>query len=134
MPTTPTQEPHHDAETEHVMATVRRLKAALAPSAQPASVPDELVVAEIERILDSEGLQNLLAHSGRGYFCSIIQRAEDAVAKGGPPRNIIDRLWTLMDSRELNAALASDDPDEQPARLVQLMLDGPYKDAQRGGN
>jgi hypothetical protein len=122
-------EPHHDAETGQVIATIRRLKAALAPSTHPSSVPDEVVVHEIKRIIESEGLRNLLAHSEQGYFADVIRRVDDALSEGGTPRAIIERLWSLMDSRELNAALATDDPDEQPARLLELMLEGPYKNA-----
>jgi hypothetical protein len=122
----------------HLMATVRRLKAALAPSALPVKVPDETVAAEVTRMLESDGLVTLLSQCRPGYFCDVLRQAKGAVAAGRNPREIIELLWALLESQELDAALATADPNEQPARLIKLMLDGPYRNSiaissRRGG-
>jgi hypothetical protein len=128
------REPHDDAETTQVMASLRRLKAAFAASTLPNPVPDENVIAEIRRILQSEGLHNLLLHSPPGFFGDTIRRVKDAVGRDGDRRKTMERLREVLDAEELNAALATDDPDEQPDRLLHLMLEGPYKHAPRGIN
>jgi hypothetical protein len=120
----PPQEPTNDL---HLMAAVRRLKAALAPSVLPIRVPDETVVAEVTRMLESDGLATLLAHCRPGYFYRVLLRAKAAAAVGRNPREIIELLWALLDSQDLDIALASADPNEQPASLIKLMLQGPYK-------
>ena len=38
---------------------------------------------EIKRIIESEGLRNLLAHSEQGYFADVIRRVDDALSEGG---------------------------------------------------
>ena|SRR5689334_18559002 len=113
----------------HLMATVRRLKAALAPSALPVKVPDETVAAEVTRMLESEGLAKLLSQCSPGYFCDVLRQARGAAAAGRNPREVIELLWALLESQDLDAALATADPNEQPARLIKLMLDGPYKNS-----
>jgi hypothetical protein len=121
-----------------LMAIVRRLKAALAPSVLPVRVPDEAVAAELTRMLENDGLATLLSQCSPGYFCDVLRHARAAAAAGRNPREIIELLWALLESQELDAALATPDPNEQPARLIKLMLDGPYKDSidmssRRGG-
>jgi hypothetical protein len=120
------QDPANDL---HLMATVRRLKAALAPSVLPVRVPDETIAAEVIRMLESDSLANLLSHCRPGYFHDILQQAKAAAAAGRNPREIIDLLWALLDSQDLDVALATADPNEQPAGLIKLMLQGPYKDS-----
>jgi hypothetical protein len=119
--------PQELANDLHLMAALRRLKAALAPSVLPIRVPDETVAAEVIRMLESDGLANLLAHCRPGYFCDVLQQAKAAAAAGRNPREIIELLWALLDSQDLDVALASADPNEQPASLIKLMLQGPYK-------
>lgn len=122
----PTQE---YANSLHLMATVRRLKAALAPSVLPVRVPDETIAAEVTRMLESDGLANLLSQCSPGYLYDVLRQARAAAAIGRNPREIIELLWALLESQDLDAVLATADPNEQPARLIKLMLDGPYKDS-----
>ena len=117
------------ASNVHLIATVRRLKAALAPSVLPVRVPDDIVAAEVTRILESDGLASLLSRCSPGYFCDVLRQARAAAAVGRNPREIIELLWALLESPDLDVALASADPNEQPARLIKLMLDGPYRNS-----
>jgi len=106
------------------MATVRRLKAALAPSVLPVRVSDETIAAEVIRMLESDGLANLLSHCRPGYFHDVLQQAKAAAAVGRNSREVIELLWALLDSQDLDVALATADPNEQPAGLIKLMLQG----------
>ena len=74
----PSQEPANDL---YLMATVRRLKAALAPSVLPVRVPDETIAAEVIRMLESDGLANLLSHCRPGYFYDVLQQAKLALTR-----------------------------------------------------
>jgi hypothetical protein len=126
------------ANSLQLMATVRRLKAALAPSVLPVRVPDQAVAAEVTRMLESDSLANLLSQCRPGYFYDVLLQARGAAAAGRNPREIIELLWALLESQDLDAALATADPNEQPAHLIKLMLDGPYKNSKaissrRGG-
>ena len=114
--------PRADADTPHLMASIRRLRAALAPG-----IPRDAVVAEIRKILDSVGMENLLADAGEGYFAEILNHARRCVEQpdGG---DTYERLQDLLNSQELDAALLTDDPNEQPGRLRELMLEGPYRE------
>jgi hypothetical protein len=109
-----------DAETLRLMASIRRLKAALAPG-----IPRHAVISELTRILESEGMENLLADAGEGYFAGILRQAKRCVEQ--PNGDLYNRLEDILNSKELAAALLTDDPDEQPARLRDLMLEGPYR-------
>jgi len=112
-----------------LMAAVRRLKAALAPSVLPVRVPDETIAAEVMRMLQSEGLARLLSQCGPGYFYDILRQARAVATVARNPREIIELLWALLESQDLDVALATADPNEQPTQLIKLMLDGPYKDS-----
>jgi hypothetical protein len=114
---------------EKARAVVRRLQAALIPSVFRARPPDHAVVREIRAILDSDGVQLLLAQIADGYFRRIIHKAQACVRANDDDRDVIERLWNLIDDPVLNRAIASDDAGEQPAQLVRQMLDGPYRDA-----
>jgi hypothetical protein len=116
-------DPHDDAQTTQLMASIRRLRAALAPG-----VAHGAVLAEIRRILDSDGMANLLAHAETGYFSDVLKQAKERITRPGSDSNLLDELGSLLNSTELEAALATDDPDEQPDRLRRLMLEGPYRD------
>jgi len=117
------------ANNLHLIATVRRLKAALAPSVLPIRVPDDIVAAEVTRMLESEGLATLLSRCSPGYVYDVLRQARAAAAVGRNSREIIELLWALLESPDLDVALATADPKEQPARLIKLMLDGPYKES-----
>jgi hypothetical protein len=116
-------EPHEDAQTTQLMASIRRLKAALVPG-----MAHNAVLAEIRKILDSDGMTNLLAHTQGGYFSEVLRQAKERVARTGSGSNLLDELGSLLNSTELDAALATDDPNEQPDRLRRLMLEGLYRD------
>jgi hypothetical protein len=116
-------EPHQDAQTTQLMASIRRLRAALVPGMAP-----NAVLAEIRKILDSDGMTNLLAHTKGGYFLDVLRQAKERVARTGSGSDLLDDLGSLLNSTELEAALATDDPNEQPDRLRRLMLEGPYQD------
>ena len=117
---------------EKAKAVVRRLQAALIPSVFPERPPDDAIVRELRAIVNSDGVALLLKRFPDHFFTNIIRKTQESVHAGGSNRDIIERLWAFMDDPELNRAVASDDPDEQPARLVHLMLEGPYKDAATG--
>jgi hypothetical protein len=111
-----------DAETKRLMASIRRLRAAFAPG-----IPKNAVVAELRKILESEGMENLLADSVEGYFVSVLSHARRCVEQPDDGE-VYGQLEGILNSKEVGAALLTDDPDEQPARLRELMLAGPYRD------
>ena len=124
-------EAHEDAQTTQLMASIRRLQAAYAPG-----IPHGLVVAEIRKILESDGMKNLLAHAGTGYaddgyFVDVLRRAKACIDETRGDSDRYTELGKLLKSTELGAALMTDDPDEQPERLRGLMLEGPYKSARQ---
>jgi len=114
--------PQRDADTCHLMASIRRLKAALAPG-----IPRDAVVAEIRKILDSVGMENLLADAGEGYFAGVLNHARRCVEQPDEG-HLYGQLQAILNARELEKALLTDDPDEQPTRLRELMLAGPYRE------
>jgi len=116
-----------DVETPHLMASIRRLKAALAPG-----IPRDAVVTEIRKILDSVGMENLLADAGEGYFAEVLNHARRCVEQPDEG-DLYNQLQAILNATELQAALLTDDPDEQPMRLRKLMLEGPYRDFHPGG-
>jgi hypothetical protein len=122
-------EADQDAETLRLMASIRRLKAALAPGISKAAV-----VSELRKILESDGIKNLLADAGEGYFAGILRKARECMESSMDDEGSIGRLETLLNSPELEAALLTDDPDEQPQRLRDLMLEGPYRGVERAGH
>jgi len=111
---------------EKLKAVVRRLQAALAPSLFRNAPPDAVVIRELKAMLASDGVKQLLAHAPDSLFAQVIRRAEAVIAEGASDRDTVNRLWQFMDDDDLNAALATDDENEQPAKLVSLMLAGPY--------
>ena len=113
----------NDSDKSHLMASIRRLQAALAPG-----IPRDAVLAELRKILESEGMENLLADSSEGYFAGVLSRARTCVESAKNDGDLFHQLGAILNSEELNAALLTDDPDEQPLRLRQLMLDGPYRE------
>jgi hypothetical protein len=115
-------EPHGDAETHQLMASIRRLKAALVPG-----IPRNTVIAELRKILESEGMENLLAHAGEGYFAQVLNRAKACIEGSIENDRMFDQVVEILNTTELDAALLSDDPNEQPLRLRRLMLEGPYR-------
>ena len=115
-----------DETTEKLKATVRRLQAALAPSLFRKPPPDAVVIRELAAMLASDGVETLLAQAPDNPFADVIRRAQDVIEEGAPDQDTINRLWQFMDDDDLNAGLATDDENEQPARLVSLMLAGPY--------
>ena len=115
-----------DETTEKLKATVRRLQAALAPSIFRKPPPDAVVIRELAAMLASDGVETLLAQAPDNPFADVIRRAQDVIEEGAPDQDTINRLWQFMDDDDLNAGLATDDENEQPARLVGLMLAGPY--------
>jgi hypothetical protein len=117
--------PQGDANTPRLMASIRRLKAALAPE-----IPRDAVVSEIRKILDSVGMENLLADATEGYFAEVLNRARRCVEQPNEG-DLYDRLQAILNAKELEAALLTHDPDEQPRRLRELMLEGPYRDVER---
>ena len=120
-------EPHGDAETHQLMASIRRLKAALAPG-----IPRKALVFELRKILESDGMENLLAHADGGYFKVVLSRAKALVESSSDDASLFDELGAILNSPDLNTALSTDDPDEQPLRLRKLMLDGPYREFETG--
>jgi hypothetical protein len=116
------------ADTPRLMASIRRLKAALAPG-----IPREAVVAEIRKILESVGMENLLADAGEGYFAEVLNHARHCVEQPDEG-DIYNRLQSILNAKQLEAALLTDDPDEQPMRLRELMLAGPYRAFQQSGH
>jgi hypothetical protein len=115
-----------DETTEKLKATVRRLQAALAPSIFRKPPPDAVVIRELAAMLASDGVETLLAQAPDNPFADVIRRAQAVIEEGAPDQDTINRLWQFMDDDDLNAGLATDDENEQPARLVSLMLAGPY--------
>jgi hypothetical protein len=115
-----------DETTEKLKATMRRLQAALAPSLFRKPPPDAVVIRELAAMLASDGVETLLAQAPDNPFADVIRRAQDVIEEGAPDQDTINRLWQFMDDDDLNAGLATDDENEQPARLVSLMLAGPY--------
>jgi hypothetical protein len=115
------------ADTPRLMASIRRLKAAFAPG-----IPREAVVAEIRKILESVGMENLLADAGEGYFAEVLNHAKRLEQAG--EGDIYNRLQSILNAKQLEAALLTDDPDEQPMRLRELMLAGPYRAFQQSGH
>jgi hypothetical protein len=115
-----------DETTEKLKATVRRLQAALAPSIFRKPPPDAVVIRELAAMLASDGVETLLAQAPDNPFADVIRRAQAVIEEGAPEQDTINRLWQFMDDDDLNAGLATDDENEQPARLVSLMLAGPY--------
>ena len=115
-----------DETTEKLKATVRRLQAALAPSLFRKPPPDAVVIRELAAMLASDGVETLLAQAPDNPFADVIRRAQAVIEEGAPDQDTINRLWQFMDDDDLNAGLATDDENEQPARLVSLMLAGPY--------
>ena len=111
---------------EKLKAVVRRLQAALAPSLFRNAPPDAVVIRELKAMLTSDGVRKLLAHAPDNLFAQVIRRAEAVVAEGASDRDTVNRLWQFMDDDDLNAALETDDENEQPIKLVSLMLAGPY--------
>jgi hypothetical protein len=117
-----------DENIEKLKAVVRRLQAALAPSIFRNAPPDAIVLREFSAILVSEGVKHLIAQEPDNAFADVIRRAQAVIEEGAPDQDTINRLWQFMDDDDLNAALATDDENEQPTRLVSLMLAGPYQD------
>ena len=115
-----------DDTLEKLKATVRRLQAALAPSLFRKAPPDAIVIRELTAMLASDGVKTLLAQAPGNPFADVIRRAQAVIEEGAPDRDTINRLWQFMDDDDLNAELATDDENEQPTRLVSLMLAGPY--------
>jgi hypothetical protein len=115
-----------DESTEKLKATVRRLQAALAPSIFRKPPPDAVVIRELAAMLASDGVATLLAQAPDNPFAEVIRRAQAVIGEGAPEQDTINRLWQFMDDDALNAALATNDENEQPARLVSQMLAGPY--------
>jgi hypothetical protein len=115
-----------DDTTEKLKATVRRLQAALAPSIFRNAPPDAVVIRELTAMLASNGVKTLLAQASDNPFAEVIRRAQAVIGEGAPDQDTINRLWGFMDDDDLNAALATNDENEQPVRLVSLMLAGPY--------
>ena len=115
-----------DETTEKLKATVRRLQAALAPSIFRKPPPDAVVIRELAAMLASDGVETLLAQAPDNPFADVIRRAQDVIEEGAPDQDTINRLWQFMDDDDLNDELATDDENEQPTRLVSLMLAGPY--------
>lgn len=111
---------------EKLKATVRRLQAALAPSIFRNAPPDAVVVRELATMLASRGVKTLLAEAPANPFADVIRRAQAVIEQGAPDADTINQLWQFMDDDDLNAELATDDENEQPVRLVSLMLAGPY--------
>ena len=111
---------------EKLKAVVRRLQAALAPSLFRNAPPDAVVIRELKAMLTSDGVRKLLAHAPDNLFAQVIRRAVAVVAEGAPDRDTVNRLWQFMDDDDLNAGLETDDENEQPIKLVSLMLAGPY--------
>ena len=125
-----THEGSPDEATEKAKAVVRRLQAALAPSLFAGGRPtDDMIVAELRTMLDSDGMRLLLREAPPSQFTEIIRRAQGVVRGDVANAEIINTLWQFMDEPELNEALATTDADEQPMELVRLMLEGPYKSA-----
>jgi hypothetical protein len=112
--------------TEKLKATVRRLQAALAPSLFRKAPPDAIVIRELTAMLASNGVKTLLTQASDNPFADVICRAQAVIEEGAPDRDTVNRLWQFMDDDDLNAELATDDENEQPTRLVSLMLAGPY--------
>ena len=115
-----------DDDIEKLKAVVRRLQAALAPSLFRKAPPDAVVIRELKAMLTSDGVKKLLARAPDNLFAQVIRRAEAVIVEGASDRDTVNRLWQFMDDDDLNAGLATDDENEQPARLVGLMLAGPY--------
>jgi hypothetical protein len=115
-----------DDTTEKLKATLRRLQAALAPSLFRKAPPDAIVIRELAAMLASKGVKTLLAQAPDHPLADVIRRAQAVIEEGAPDQDTINRLWQFMDDDDLNAELATDDENEQPARLVSLMLAGPY--------
>ena len=115
-----------DDDVEKLKAVVRRLQAALAPSLFRKAPPDAVVIRELRAMVTSDGVRKLLARAPDNLFAQVIRRAEAVIAEGASDRDTVNRLWQFMDDDDLNAALATDDENEQPTKLVSLMLAGPY--------
>ncbi len=115
-----------DDTIEKLKAVVRRLQAALAPSIFRNAPPDAIVIRELNAILTSDGVKNLLAHEPDNVFAQVIRRAQAVIEEGASDRDTVNRLWQFMDDDDLNAELATDDENESPTKLVSLMLAGPY--------
>jgi hypothetical protein len=113
---------------EKLKAVVRRLQAALAPSIFRNAPPDAMVLRELTAMLVSDGVKHLIAEEPDNPFADVIRRAHAVIEEGASDQDTINRLWQFMDDDDLNAALATDDENEQPTRLVSLMLAGPYQD------
>jgi hypothetical protein len=111
-----------DVDSSRLKASIRRLKAALAPG-----IPRDAVVAEIRKILDSVGMENLLAEAGEGYFAEVLNHARRCVEQPDEG-DVYDQLKAILNAKDLESALRTDDPDEQPMRLRELMLAGPYRE------
>jgi hypothetical protein len=119
--------PPTDADTPRLMASIRRLRAALAPG-----IPREAVVSELRKILESDGMENLLADSGgTGSFAGVLSRAKECVERSANDDELFNQLGAILNTKELDAALLTDDPDEQPTRLRKLMLEGPYRNIKK---
>ena len=115
-----------DDNIEKLKAVVRRLQAALAPSLFRKAPPDAVVIRELKAMLTSDGVKKLLARAPDNLFAQVIRRAEAVIVEGASDRDTVNRLWQFMDDDDLNTALATDDENEQPTKLVSLMLAGPY--------
>ena len=115
-----------DDNVEKLKAIVRRLQAELAPSLFRKAPPDAVVIRELKAMLTSDGVTKLLARAPDNLFAQVIRRAEAVIVEGASDRDTVNRLWQFMDDDELNAALETDDENEQPIKLVSLMLAGPY--------
>ena len=118
--------PNGDDNIEKLKAVVRRLQAALAPSLFRNAPPDAVVIRELKAMLASDDVKQLLAHAPDSLFAQVIRRAEAVIAESASDRDTVNRLWQFMDDDDLNIALETDDENEQPTKLVSLMLAGPY--------
>ena len=118
--------PPADADMPRLMASIRRLRAALAPG-----TPRVAVVSELRKILESDGMENLLADAGEGYFAGVLGRAKECVGRSANDDELFNQLGAILNTKEMDAALVTGDPDEQPTRLRKLMLEGPYREYQK---